>query len=82
MRRHINRVKRWLRIGVFTPWFDVQEKVAFREDHPRFPGMYGAIEAVENDEQGRFKNFKLAVYNPADREYTGDVITATLEDIQ
>ena len=62
--------------------FGVGEKVAFRENHKKHPGMYGVIQQIGVDKKGVL-TFDLAVHDPATGATDGDtVFRANLGDIQ
>jgi hypothetical protein len=59
-----------------VPRFHVAEKVAFREDHPDYPGMYGRVVEMSPS------CFVLEVFNPADLRVLNNHRTTTLEELQ
>lgn len=63
--------------------FQVGERVAFREDHETYPGMYGAITAIGVDASGALA-FDVNVFDPFVGAPTEDapVHRARMGDIQ
>jgi hypothetical protein len=64
--------------------FQVNERVAFTEDHPDHPGMYGIVTDIGGDTDGALK-FDLFVIDPftGEQEGTSKIIyRAGMEDIQ
>jgi hypothetical protein len=61
----------------------VGDKIAFTEDHPEHPGMYGIIETIGLADG--VLSFDVTVIDPATRETTEDPpvsYRATIEEVQ